>query len=323
MIRPTSPPTVVAMSLVLIGLTVWKMPALGAGKAQPRQSPGPTSLARAASAQLPDWSGQWEIEGMTPSATGGLQQSLSEVLTDMRGWGPPPYRADIRSKVERAVAFFERGRKEQMKNGPSGVTGPSCTWGYPLVMLASPLMFEVLPTPKETVLVFSGREVRHVYTDGRAHTAKEDLWPTYWGDSIGHWEDQTLVIDTIDVESPQVPPRTPAIPIFAFGGDAPEFAFFAILSLQAHFIERIRMIGDRLEDRMTIIDPIMFSTPWRVRRIYRRVPHVHRMIYEDCGGEDRNPVVNGRYTLAPPPFAPSPPPDLAPLLQVLLSGSQR
>jgi len=32
------------------------------------------------------------------------------------------------------------------------------------------------------------------------------------------------------------------------------------------------------------------------------------MVYEDCEGEDRNPVVNGHFTLAPPPGPPAPPP---------------
>ena len=34
-------------------------------------------------------------------------------------------------------------------------------------MLDTPLMFEVLITPEETALIFSSREIRHIYTDGR------------------------------------------------------------------------------------------------------------------------------------------------------------
>ena len=71
-----------------------------------------------------------------------------------------------------------------------------------MLLIFSPLMFEILTTPEETAMIFSSREIRHVYTDGRPHTPNEDLWPTPWGDSIGHWEGQTLVIDTIEVSSP-------------------------------------------------------------------------------------------------------------------------
>lgn len=58
---------------------------------------------------------------------------------------------------------------------------------------------------------------------------------------------------------------------------------------------------DHLEDQMTVVDPTSFTAPWHVSRTYQRVAHINRMIYEDCEGEERNPVVNGRFTLAPPP----------------------
>jgi hypothetical protein len=275
------------------------------------------SSSLSAQTKLPDWSGQWEIAGFAPSATGGMQQSLDEALAAVRPWGPPPYTPAVQAAVKEADAVIEAGDQATLKNGPSGVTHSVCTFGFPLIMLFSPLMFEVVPSPKETVLIFSGREVRHVYTDGRLHTSKEDLWPTFWGDSIGHWEGQTLVIDTIGVQSPFVGAELPLIFIFAYGGDANQGKVVAVLSLQSRFIERLRMIGDQLEDRMTIIDPVAFTTPWHISRTYRRVAHVHRMIYEDCSGEERNPIVNGRYTLAPPP---PPPPALPPPLGQLVKA---
>jgi hypothetical protein len=35
-------------------------------------------------------------------------------------------------------------------------------------------------------------------------------------------------------------------------------------------------------------------------RQYHRVPNMNRMVDEDCEGNDRDPVVNGKFTLAPP-----------------------
>jgi hypothetical protein len=275
-----------------------------------------------APARLLDWSGQWEIRGQTPNAAGGFEQSVEEAVAAARKWGPPPYTPLMQPKIERFETFRERRRQDTIKNGPSGVGRPLCSWGVPLVMLFSPLMFEILPTPKETVLVFSGREVRHVYTDGRPHTAKEDLWPTYWGDSIGHWEGETLVIDTIAVQSPLMG-DVPVIPILAFGGDATEAHLVAMLSREAHFVERIRMTGKELENDMTIFDPVMFSAPWHISRRYERVAHVNRMIHEDCSGEDRNPIVNGQYTLAPPPPPPQLSPELAELVQAVSGAASK
>jgi hypothetical protein len=259
---------------------------------------------------LPDWSGQWENVGGTPDASGGFNQSLDQVLKTMQ-WGPPN-RPELQARVDKIVAS-ERKRLEAIARGedPGGVDVKACTFGFPLIMLDSPLMFEVLPTPKETTLIFSSREIRHVYTDGRPHTAKDDLWATPWGDSIGHWEGQTLVIDTIAVKSPFASSESEGVAVMAFG-DVEGEQTITILSPQAHFIERFRMVDkDHLEDQMTVIDPTNFTAPWHVSRIYQRVAHVHRMIYEDCEGEERNPVVNGRFTLAPPPSA-TPQPATAP-----------
>ena len=263
-----------------------------------------------ASGGLPDWSGQWETVGATPDATGGFNQSLDQVLKTMQ-WSPPN-RPELQAKVDKIVAA-ERKRLEIISRGedPGGVDVKACTFGFPSLMLESPLMFEILPTPKETALIFSGREIRHVYTDGRPHTPKEDLWATPWGDSIGHWEGQTLVIDTIAVKSPFAPSAADGVEVLAFG-DVEGAQTITILSPQARFVERIRMIDkDHLEDQMTVIDPDSFTAPWHLSRTYERVAHVHRMIYEDCEGEDRNPVVNGRFTLTPP-SSEMPPPAAAP-----------
>jgi hypothetical protein len=264
-----------------------------------------------APAGMPDWSGQWENVGATPDASGGFNQSLDEVLKTMQ-WGPPN-KPELQARVDKIVAS-ERKRLEAISRGedPGGVDVRACTFGFPLIMLDSPLMFEVLPTPKETTLIFSSREIRHVYTDGRPHTPKDELWATPWGDSIGHWEGQTLVIDTIAVKSPFASSESEGVAVLAFGDVEGELTI-TILSSQAHFTERIRMLDQgHLEDQMTVIDPNNLTAPWHVSRTYQRVAHVHRMVYEDCEGEERNPVVNGRFTLAPPPSSATPKPSTVP-----------
>jgi hypothetical protein len=270
-----------------------------------------------ASAQMPDWSGQWENVGATPDATGGFNESLEQVLKNMQ-WSPPN-KPEVQARVDKIVAR-EQKRLAAISRGedPGGVDVKACTFGYPLLMLDSPLMFEILPTPKETALIFSSREIRHVYTDGRAHPGKDDLWATPWGDSIGHWEGQTLVIDTIAVKSPFASSDAEGVAVMAFG-DVEGEQTVTILSSQAHFIERIRTIDKgHLEDQMTVIDPANLTAPWHVRRTYERVTHINRMVYEDCEGEERNPVVNGRFTLTPPPSTtpqPAPAPNNAPSTQ--------
>ncbi|MEI9891668.1 MAG: DUF6152 family protein [Caulobacteraceae bacterium] len=66
--------------------------------------------------------------------------------------------------------------------------------GMPGVM-TQPYPIQILVTPGEvTIIQEAYMQVRHVHTDGRDHAADPDL--TFNGDSIGHWEGDTLVVDT-------------------------------------------------------------------------------------------------------------------------------
>jgi hypothetical protein len=173
---------------------------------------------------------------------------------------------------EPKVAAFRTAREQ--------VPGKECGFYFPLVM-ESPWMFQFLITPEETAMIFGGREIRHVYTDGRQHLDEESIWGTPWGDSIGRWEGDTLVVDTIAV----LPARLPIGPL---------------LSDKAHFTERIRMTTpDRLEDQITIEDSVALTRPWTVTVPYKRVASVDRLVHGDCLENDRNPLVDGKLTIAP------------------------
>jgi hypothetical protein len=138
---------------------------------------------------------------------------------------------------------------------------------------------------------FGDGEARHIYTDGRSHPRKEDLWPTIWGDSIGHWEGGTLVIDTIARTGGPIS----GAPV---GEPAPHVAN---LSAQAHFTERVtRIDANTMQDDMTIDDPQRLVHPWKLSIRYQRTRDVDRMILYDCDEHDRNPIVNGKLTIAPP-----------------------
>jgi hypothetical protein len=262
---------------------------------------GASTLAVSASAQgppkLPDWSGQWENVGATPSPDGGFYEPLDQVLKELE-WSPPS-KPEVQAAVDKIVAVQRKAMDAMRKGIDPGGAVTACSFGYPALMIESPLMFEILPTPKETALIFSSREIRHVYTDGREHPGKDDLWPTPWGDSVGHWEGDTLVIDTVAVKSAF--PGRDGISVNAFGG-IEEMQTVALLSPDARFVERIRMLDkDHLEDRITIVDPQNLTEPWHLRRTYQRVTHIHRMVYEDCEGEERYPIVDGKFTLTPAP----------------------
>jgi hypothetical protein len=146
---------------------------------------------------------------------------------------------------------------------------------------AAPLQF--LITPEEVLIINAYRDVRHVYTDGRKHPSEEDRWPTTWGDSVGRWEGDTLVIDTLSVRKPDR----------YFFSNPP-------LSEQAHYVERLRMTGkDRIESTITIEDPVTLSKPWVVNLVYERAKGLDRLIHDDYDN-DRSAVENGVFTIEPP-----------------------
>jgi hypothetical protein len=229
---------------------------------------------------LPNWSGLWQQVGVTPDATGETVESAEELRAGFLAH--PPYNPE----------WEARARELQGATADQVVGHTTCTWGVPMVMVQSPLMFEALVTPEETAMIFSGREIRHIYTDGRGHLSRDRLFPTHWGDSIGHWEGQVLVIETIAVDSPTI-----------FEWDSAGGQLVGLFSDQVHYRERItRVEKDLLQDELTIIDPVSLTRPWTLTRQYHRVvnPYIDRMIHEDCEGRDRNPVVNGKITLQQP-----------------------
>ena len=114
---------------------------------------------------------------------------------------------------------------------------------------------EITMTPTEVKLSWDWLNgVRRIYTDGRPHPSADDLWPTYMGHSVGRWEGDTLVVDTVGL----------------FAGFFDQTA--APYSDKLHMIERIRMIApDRLEDQMTFEDPEALAKPFITRRTFSRV----------------------------------------------------
>ena len=108
---------------------------------------------------------------------------------------------------------------------------------------------------------------------------KDELWPTFEGYSIGHWEGDTLVIQTVSIRG--------GIPIDRTG---------AALSDEARVFERIRKTDDHtLQSDITIEDPVAFTGPWKVTRRYtKRQEQYPRMENVSSLENQRNPLVNGQ-----------------------------
>src|SRR6202521_2190728 len=115
-----------------------------------------------------------------------------------------------------------------------------------------PLYF--VQTPREVVLVYSSDEqVRHVYLDV-PHSANPK--PSWYGESVGHYEGDTLVVDTIGMNDKTF--------IDAYRTPHTE---------KLHVVERFRMIdgGKAMQAEVTIEDPVSLIQPLHVVKHWRKV----------------------------------------------------
>jgi hypothetical protein len=109
--------------------------------------------------------------------------------------------------------------------------------------------FEIVDAPelKSVFIVNIGgpHSWRVIYTDGRPHPKPEDLRPTFLGHSVGHWEGDTLVVDTVGFNEKIWPM-----------GSYPT-------TDKLHMIERFsRPSLGSLAYELTIDDPGAYTAPW-------------------------------------------------------------
>jgi hypothetical protein len=257
-------------------------------------------------AALPNWAGIWEGEVAHELRSEEFGKVMQEALAhpeNMPTVAPPgalaPQEVFVVSRTQLAReppynaewARRYKQRERKIKATPVSAVRPgsikACDWDFPELM-DNPFdtLFQIYVTPEETLLLFVNGQARHIYTD-RSHPGPDDLWPSALGNSVGHWEADTLLVDTIERRGgPFV--RIPHIL-------SPD------LSEQARFSERIRMVDpDTLEDEMTIEDAERLTRPWTVTLKFHRVKDLDRLIPTNCTENDRFRVIQGHLTIAPP-----------------------
>ncbi len=178
--------------------------------------------------------------------------------------------------------FTERGKLEWAKRiiaesqGAPMADASSYCWphGTPRVM-NSPYPLQIFQTPAETVIAHEvAHNTRYIHMQ-RGHPAQ--IKASFMGDSVGHWEGDTLVIDTLGVD-----PRTW---IDEQG---------IIHSEKLHTVERIKKIqdGKAIEDVVTVEDPVFFTKPWTFRDTYAWRPDL-RLTEYSCEENNRNAPQGG------------------------------
>lgn len=125
--------------------------------------------------------------------------------------------------------------------------------GIPRFMFV-PLPMEIFQVPSRVVIIREGTQVmRQIYMN-RGH--RDDLYPTYSGDSVGKWEGNVLVVDTIGFND-----KT-----WIDSSGLPH-------SEKMHVVERIHRVDhDTLVDDVTVEDPTAYTKPFTVQQVYKLKP---------------------------------------------------
>ncbi len=115
--------------------------------------------------------------------------------------------------------------------------------------------YQILQRPQEVVILYDYNHTsRVIHLDGRPHVGKNIR--LFMGDSVGHWEGNTLIVDTTNFNG-----KT------AYSREIPYF------SDALHTIERFTVAdANTIDYEVTIDDPVLFTKPWKVAGYFTRAP---------------------------------------------------
>lgn len=118
--------------------------------------------------------------------------------------------------------------------------------------------YQILQAPGEVVIVYDYNHTsRIIHIDGRPHVGKDIRM--FMGDSVGHWDGDTLIVDTTN-----------------FNGHTAYSREIPYLSDQLHTTERFTIAGGNGADaniidyEVTIDDPALFTKPWKIAGYFSR-----------------------------------------------------
>jgi hypothetical protein len=168
----------------------------------------------------------------------------------------PPFKPDQKVAYEAAA---KAAREADLRGEPIAINSVNCVPEGMIAMMNAIFPMEILETPGQiTIIQESYNQVRRIYLD-EVQGKVGEVEPGFFGHSVGKWEGDTLVVDTIGVKEaarfrqgaePQVPH-----------------------SLEMRISERFKLLTpDFLQNEVTITDPVYLAEPWKFTYLYRRVP---------------------------------------------------
>jgi hypothetical protein len=174
--------------------------------------------------------GTWEEANPEPGHDAGAKPLDQSVVTE-----PAPYRPEFVQKVLESY-------KRRAIDDPTAYCQPP---GVPRIHAVALFPLEIVQTPQKIVILYEWFHVFRIIPLNAKH--RDDVAPSYMGDSIGHWEGDTLVTDVTD-----------------FNNKTWLIGAGTIHSEALHVVERFtRLDNDTIDYDATMEDPNVFRRPWR------------------------------------------------------------
>jgi hypothetical protein len=239
-------------------------PAGAAEGFSPAEAHGPQGKTWAEIARLPDFAGSWETANFVAANRSTEATPFTPLFQKVLDANRDAAKAggDVASNTKLCI--------------PSGSAS---------VMEAPGRTYEFLFQPGEITLVPQDNYVRWIYTDGRGHA--KNARPSFEGDSIGYWNDATLVVETTALD-----PR----------GEFVHGVRTAAASRDMRIVERAYLTAPgKLRIDTTMYSDIAFTKPYSRTINYNRVPFP--MTEEICTQNNRDLDDTGGQTFdtKPPP----------------------
>lgn len=209
--------------------------------------------ATGAASKTPDLTGVWMGVAFAPGEGIGPWKNTP--------WMPEPL-------------FTDWGAAESRRlSDPQISRGSYCNTGQPVIMMSGSPLFpmQIASAPGVIIFLMEGMPIqRRIYVDGRKHPTDPD--PTYFGNSIGHWEGDVLVVDTVAIKSSGRPLNGYVAP--AVIATSADYTPRLPSSDQLHLSERMRLVGHGqfLEEELTISDPKVYTNSFSATFYFQKRP---------------------------------------------------
>jgi len=214
------------------------------------------TLAAQQKTAVPNISGAWERYGAALGQPTADAQRRDGTFPPRAT--PPPLRPEPMKIYQARLKAIQEANA---KGTPIATGYVQCLGDGMPAMMQAMFPIEFLQSPGQvTVIEEAFNQVRRIKLD-QPQKSFGDVEPGFFGHAVGHWEGDTLIVDTIGIKESIQYQNVPH-------------------SAQLRVREKIHLVApDILWDEITMEDPVMLEKPWTVYYAYRRMPNYTLLEY--------------------------------------------